>query len=64
MVIGRVRIVSSSDRVERPTQRDRGPVSIEPANALAPIFDDLNRYEAMHFNGQSAVILDGDPGES
>jgi len=63
MVIGRVRIVSSSDCVERPTQRDRGPVSIEPAN-LAPIFDDLNRYEAMHFNGQSAVILDGDPGES
>src|ERR1700752_3048792 len=29
--------------------------------ALAPVFDDLNRYEAtMHFNGQSTVTLDGD----
>ena len=28
--------------------------------ALAPVFDDLNRYEAtMHFNGQSTVSLDG-----
>jgi ketosteroid isomerase-like protein len=30
-------------------------------DALAPVFDDLNRYEAtMHFNGQSIVTLDGD----
>jgi hypothetical protein len=29
--------------------------------ALSPVFDDLNRYEAtMHFNGQSTVALDGD----
>jgi hypothetical protein len=29
--------------------------------ALAPVFDDLNRYEATtHFNGQSTVVLDGD----
>lgn len=29
--------------------------------ALAPVFEDLNRYEAtMHFNGQSTVDLDGD----
>jgi hypothetical protein len=29
--------------------------------ALTPVFDDLNRYEAtMHFNGQSTVRLDGD----
>lgn len=29
--------------------------------ALAPVFDDLNRYEAtMHFNGQSTVNIDGD----
>jgi hypothetical protein len=29
--------------------------------ALTPVFDDLNRYEAtMHFNGQSSVTLDGD----
>jgi SnoaL-like domain len=29
--------------------------------ALSPVFDDLNQYEAtMHFNGQSTVTLDGD----
>ena len=29
--------------------------------ALSPVFDDLNRYEAtMHFNGQSTVSIDGD----
>ena len=29
--------------------------------ALAPVFDDLNRYEATtHFNGQSTVGLNGD----
>jgi ketosteroid isomerase-like protein len=29
--------------------------------SLAPVFDDLNQYTAtMHFNGQSAVSLDGD----
>src|ERR1700750_3454745 len=29
--------------------------------ALTPVFEDLNRYEAtMHFNGQSTVDLDGD----
>lgn len=29
--------------------------------ALSPVFEDLNRYEAtMHFNGQSTVDLDGD----
>jgi ketosteroid isomerase-like protein len=29
--------------------------------ALTPVFDDLNRYQAtMHFNGQSTVELDGD----
>ena len=27
--------------------------------ALAPVFDDLNRYEqTMHFNGQSTVIIE------
>jgi SnoaL-like domain len=30
-------------------------------DALAPVFDDLNRYEATtHFNGQSTIELDGD----
>jgi len=34
---------------------------LEGRDALAPVFDDLNRYEAtMHFNGQSTVTLDGD----
>jgi hypothetical protein len=29
--------------------------------ALTPVFDDLNRYEApSHFNGQSTVTIDGD----
>ena len=29
--------------------------------ALSPVFDDLNRYEATtHFNGQSTIALDGD----
>jgi ketosteroid isomerase-like protein len=29
--------------------------------ALTPVFDDLNRYEATtHFNGQSTIELDGD----
>src|SRR3984957_13834029 len=29
--------------------------------ALSPVFEDLNRYEAtMHFNGQSTVVLEGD----
>jgi ketosteroid isomerase-like protein len=29
--------------------------------ALTPVFDDLNRYEATtHFNGQSTVSIDGD----
>jgi hypothetical protein len=34
---------------------------LQGREALTPVFDDLNRYEAtMHFNGQSAVTLDGD----
>jgi SnoaL-like protein len=34
---------------------------LQGREALAPVFDDLNRYEAtMHFNGQSTVTLDGD----
>jgi SnoaL-like domain len=33
---------------------------LEGRDALSPVFDDLNRYEAtMHFNGQSTVVLDG-----
>jgi hypothetical protein len=34
---------------------------IEGREALAPVFDDLNRYETTtHFNGQSTIVLDGD----
>src|ERR1700744_3743775 len=33
---------------------------LEGREALSPVFDDLNRYQAtMHFNGQSTVALDG-----
>ena len=29
--------------------------------ALTPVFDDLNRYQAtMHFNGQSTIAIDGE----
>jgi hypothetical protein len=34
---------------------------LEGREALTPVFDDLNRYEATtHFNGQSTVKLDGE----
>src|SRR5260221_12853651 len=34
---------------------------LDGREALSPVFDDLNRYEAtMHFNGQSTVTMDGD----
>jgi hypothetical protein len=34
---------------------------LEGREALAPVFADLNRYEAtMHFNGQSTVAIDDD----
>ena len=34
---------------------------LEGREALSPVFDDLNRYQAtMHFNGQSTVTLNGD----
>ena len=34
---------------------------LDGREALTPVFDDLNRYEAtMHFNGQSTIALDGD----
>jgi SnoaL-like domain len=33
---------------------------LDGREALTPVFDDLNRYQAtMHFNGQSTVALDG-----
>jgi hypothetical protein len=48
-------LVYMDSRSEQPTQELHGRES------LAPVFDDLNRYQAtMHFNGQSTVVLDGD----
>jgi hypothetical protein len=35
--------------------------TLDGREALTPVFDDLNRYQAtMHFNGQSTIALDGD----
>lgn len=40
---------------DQPTQELHGRES------LAPVFDNLNTYQAtMHFNGQSTVVIDGD----
>ena len=34
---------------------------LDGREALTPVFEDLNRYEAtQHFNGQSTILLDGD----
>ncbi len=41
--------------------RAEASYELQGREALAPVFDDLNRYEAtMHFNGQSTVTLAGD----
>jgi hypothetical protein len=41
--------------------RAEASYELQGRDALTPVFDDLNRYEAtMHFNGQSTVRLDGD----
>ena len=35
--------------------------ALDGREALSPVFDDLNRYQAtQHFNGQSTISLDGD----
>jgi hypothetical protein len=48
-------LVYMDSRNPSPTQQIRGRA------ALAPVFDELNTYEAtMHFNGQSTTVLDGD----
>jgi ketosteroid isomerase-like protein len=48
-------LVYMDSRNPSPTQQLRG------RDALAPVFDELNVYEAtMHFNGQSTTVLDGD----
>jgi ketosteroid isomerase-like protein len=42
--------------------QDTEPTQVlDGREALTPVFDDLNRYQAtMHFNGQSTIALDGD----
>ena len=48
-------LVYMDSRNPVPTQHLHG------REALAPVFDELNTYEAtMHFNGQSTTTLDGD----
>ena len=48
-------VVYMDGQASEPTQ------VLDGRDALAPVFDDLNRYHAtMHFNGQSTVVLDGD----
>jgi ketosteroid isomerase-like protein len=48
-------LVYMDSRNPVPTQHLQG------REALAPVFDELNSYEAtMHFNGQSTTVLDGD----
>jgi hypothetical protein len=48
-------LVYMDSRNPVPTQHLRG------REALAPVFDELNTYEAtMHFNGQSTAVLDGE----
>ena len=48
-------VVYMDGQASEPTQ------ILDGREALTPVFDDLNRYQAtMHFNGQSAVALDGD----
>ena len=48
-------LVYMDSRDPTPTQHLRG------RQALAPVFDELNTYQAtMHFNGQSTTVLDGD----
>jgi hypothetical protein len=42
--------------------QDSDPTQVlDGREALTPVFDDLNRYQAtMHFNGQSTIAVDGD----
>ncbi len=48
-------VVYMSGPGTEPTQELNG------REALTPVFDDLNRYEATtHFNGQSTIALEGD----
>ena len=47
-------VVYMDGQGSEPTQELNG------REALTPVFDDLNRYQAtMHFNGQGAIELDG-----
>jgi ketosteroid isomerase-like protein len=48
-------VVYMDGQGSQPTQQ------LDGREALTPVFDDLNRYQAtMHFNGQSTITLDGD----
>jgi SnoaL-like domain len=48
-------VVYMNGQASEPTQ------VLDGREALTPVFEDLNRYQAtMHFNGQSTIALDGD----
>jgi hypothetical protein len=48
-------VVYMEGQASQPTQ------VLDGRDALTPVFDDLNRYQAtMHFNGQSTVSLNGE----
>jgi SnoaL-like domain len=61
LAVGRLR----DDRdlaLEAPAEREGSEptYALQGREALTPVFDDLNRYEATtHFNGQSTVTIDG-----
>lgn len=60
---GQIALFTADTRFAVYMSGERAPASYElqGREALAPVFDDLNRYEAtMHFNGQSTVTLSGD----
>jgi ketosteroid isomerase-like protein len=47
-------VVYMNGQASEPTQ------VLDGREALTPVFDDLNRYQAtMHFNGQSTIVIDG-----
>ena len=48
-------VVYMSGQSSEPTQ------ALDGREALTPVFEDLNRYQAtMHFNGQSTIAIDGE----
>jgi hypothetical protein len=55
-------MTSASTAVQGQRSKDDIPSQeLHGRHVLAPVFDNLNQYEATtHFKGQSTVVLDGD----